>query len=363
MKKYFKILTLLFGVLMITLSSCEKDQEMVVANGDANPTFTTSATELTLSQSESADTVITFSWPAVDFGYDAVVNYSIQFGIKGQDFAKSEIVSAGSALKLDMTAAQLNALIGRLDETALDGNTFNLDTRLVARIGTTYGSTSQVSDLKVTTYSDDIIYPSLWVPGDYQGWVPENAPRVSTGQATDNKIYSGYIFIEKTTGSPFKFTSIAGWSGSNYGGTSTQSATGASGDLSTSGGDLNIAKGGYYKLDADLNTNKWKALKTDWGIIGDATPGSWDNSTPMTYNPATKVWTITTNLAAGKEMKFRANNSWDLNYGAVSKDVNTLLSGKLKEGGENIKITDGGSYTITLNLSVTGNYKYKIVKN
>jgi len=91
--------------------------------------------------------------------------------------------------------------------------------------------------------------------------------------------------------------------------------------------------------------------KTEWGLIGDATPGGWDNSTPMTYDPATGLWSVTTTLVNGA-FKFRANNSWDINLGG---DLNNL-----SYGGDNIPIT-GGTYTITLNLTNPQAFKATIV--
>ena len=54
------------------------------------------------------------------------------------------------------------------------------------------------------------------------------------------------------------------------------------------------------------------------GIIGDATPNGWDASTPMVQDPVdTNVWTLEVELFAG-EAKFRADDSWDVNWGATS---------------------------------------------
>ena len=52
---------------------------------------------------------------------------------------------------------------------------------------------------------------------------------------------------------------------------------------------------------------------TSIGIIGSATPGGWDNETPLTQ-VNDSVWTIQMSLIKG-EVKFRANNAWDINWG------------------------------------------------
>lgn len=88
-------------------------------------------------------------------------------------------------------------------------------------------------------------------------------------------------------------------------------------------------------------------------MIGSATDGGWDNSTPMTYNSTSKVWSVTTTLKAD-EFKFRANNGWDINLGG---DLNNL-----SYGGDNIKITEAGTYKVSLDLSDPTKYKATVVK-
>lgn len=101
-----------------------------------------------------------------------------------------------------------------------------------------------------------------------------------------------------------------------------------------------------------MSTLTYKFSKTEWGIIGDATQGGWDNSTPMTLNAETGEWSITTELAAGN-YKFRANNKWDINLGG---DLNHLTY-----GGDNIT-TEAGTYVITLKLGDASNYHATVVK-
>ena len=70
-----------------------------------------------------------------------------------------------------------------------------------------------------------------------------------------------------------------------------------------------------------------------------------------------QTWKVTLQLAAG-EIKFRANDAWDFNYGDNEGD------GVPDEGGSNIVVEEAGNYTVTLNLSAgAGNYTYLIKKN
>lgn len=199
------------------------------------------------------------------------------------------------------------------------------------------------------TYSIEIIgevNPTLYVPGSHQGWTPATAPTLFS-RNFDFK-YEGYLYFDNAHA--FKFTSQANWGGTNYG-------DGGEGTLSTDGGAANLEVGeeGYYKINVDLSNlpYTYSMTKTEWGLIGDATPGGWDNSTPMVYDPATGVWSVTASLEA-KSFKFRANNGWEINMGGEMND--------LSYNGDNIQVEEAGDYLITLDLSDPKAYKATMVK-
>jgi len=85
-----------------------------------------------------------------------------------------------------------------------------------------------------------------------------------------------------------------------------------------------------------------------WNIIGPAA-SNWDTDVPLRYNCNTNTFDITRALSVG-EFKFRANGSWDLNYGNNSSA--TATGGPLVKGSnDNIKVTTAGTYTIKLDLN------------
>jgi len=187
----------------------------------------------------------------------------------------------------------------------------------------------------------------LYVPGGHNGWNPGAAPVVYSPNL-DWK-FDGYVYME--AGNEFKFTSTPDWNGTNYG-------DGGNGTLSTDGGagNLTVSETGFYRLTVDLSKEPYtySAATTDWGLIGDATNGGWDTSTPMTLNASTGEWSVTTTLAGGKTLKFRANDGWDINLGG---DVNNL-----SYGGDNIPIDADGTYVITLKLGNASAYTCTIIK-
>ncbi len=197
------------------------------------------------------------------------------------------------------------------------------------------------------TYNIEIIGEmalELYVPGGHQGWDPGSAPSLYN-RNFDFK-YNGFVYFGEDN-TEFKFTTERNWDGPAYG-------DGGDGTLSSDGGNLVASEAGMYKIDVDLSGSPvYSMVKTEWGLVGDATEGGWDNSTPMTYDPETALWTVTTTLGTG-EFKFRANDGWDINLGG---DINNLSF-----GADNIPVTEEGTYEISLDLSDSKQFKGTIVK-
>ena len=85
---------------------------------------------------------------------------------------------------------------------------------------------------------------------------------------------------------------------------------------------------------------------TTVGIIGPATPsGNWDTSVPMALQFADNPhqWMLTARLSQG-ELKFRANDSWEVNWGGVA-----FPTGSANRGGSNLNVPATGYYTIYFN--------------
>lgn len=185
-------------------------------------------------------------------------------------------------------------------------------------------------------------YPVLNCPGGYQGWDPASNATVLYSRGNDNT-FEGYLYFAEAT--EFKFAK-GGWD-QNWG-------VDSPGTLKPDGGNIPIAEVGLYKVNVDLNNLTYSVSKTEWGIIGNATAGGWDNSTAMTYDTTNKTWTVEAKLNTG-EFKFRANNAWDINLGLGTG------AGILKQDGGNIAINEAGKYLITLKLQEP-DYQFTIEK-
>lgn len=176
----------------------------------------------------------------------------------------------------------------------------------------------------------DVIY----VPGAYNGWNPADAEAtIASPDGTRN--FEGYIYFAEAD-AQFKITDGPSWA-MNYGDTDMD------GVLELNGGNLTVSEPGFYKLNVSLNDFRYTLVKTNWGVIGSATPGGWDDDTDMTYDEDEKALVVDLFLTAG-EIKFRADDAWDLNYGDTGADAILI------EGGDNIQIPANGNYRVKLFL-------------
>ena len=108
MKLYISKLFFIAAVVL-GLSACKKDETQAVLNTTGSSiTLAANANTLVLQQDNAADTIVTFSWDAAEFGYNAAVNYSLQFAKKGVAFTPAASIVLGSTLSKSLTVGAIN---------------------------------------------------------------------------------------------------------------------------------------------------------------------------------------------------------------------------------------------------------------
>ena len=304
-----------------------------------------------LTEIEENNVMETFTWSAADFGYQSATTYTIQIDKAGNNFATPINAGETNLTEADITVGEMNNFL--LSSGALPDVEASYDVRVIATVHADVETlVSSIIEMKITPFEKVIIYPTVYVPGNYQAasgyeadWSPDKAPELSSVKS--NEKYEGYVYMANGN-NEFKFTDGPNWD-LNWG------DTGADGTLDQNGDNILAPDAGYYKMNVDLNAMTYTILKTDWGLIGSATPNGWDSDQNMTFDSTTHTWSITLDLVAG-DIKFRANDGWDLDYGDTGGD------GKLDQGGDNIPITEAGNYTVTMDLT-RAIYLYTVVKN
>ena len=349
--KKISFIILVFG--LFGLLSCEKDEtKAVLSSSPGSPTLSVPGGADVVLLEANKDVLLKYTWAAANYGVQVIPTYTLQMDKQGNNFADPTSLGAvNGALGYAVTTGDLNAKLLPLLFDPKVPEALPMEFRVMTLIkdnnGTNIDSIKPVYSASVkqsiTPFYVPIVYPLLNVPGNYQGWNPADSVTTIASVKSNDK-YEGYMWFPAST--MFKYAK-GSWD-VNWG------DNGGDGTLEPGGADIACPDEGYYKLNVDLVGLTHTFVKTDWGVIGSGTPGGWDNDTDMTYDAVNKIWTVTITLTAG-EIKFRANNAWDINYGDDGGN------GTLEPGGANI-VCGAGNYTITLNLS-NPVYKYKLQKN
>ncbi len=328
-----KIFSVIYITSLFALLACEKDETILKLKQDSDivpPVITSQANGFTKTVTESTLTeTIKFEWEKTGYGVSTQVNYTLQVDAACNDFENPMVLGSTSANQVSMTLQELsNKLVN--DFKFASHKPATLQMRVTSTIGGKFLSVSDVVSITITPWSDK---PEAV-------WVGEGTTASVLYKTTDSK-YEGYRYI--TAGKTFKFTDNRICPSVKWG--SAGAGTLAVADATPS---ITIADAGYYKINVDTENLTYQIEKIDsWGLIGTATAGGWNSSTPLNYVSATDTWEAQVSLVNGA-LKFRANDGWDVNYGV--ENINDL-NGKLVFDAAAVDIATPGNYKVVLNFS------------
>ena len=148
------------------------------------------------------------------------------------------------------------------------------------------------------------------------------------------------------TNGEVKFRANDGWD-INWGSTDFPSGTG------TQGGSNIPVFAGDYSITFNSCTGEYNfSVHSPIGIIGDATPGGWNEDTNMFKDTTENGFFIDIDLVTGGA-KFRKDDDWTVNWGSSD-----FPSGTGTQGGDNIPIPKAGKYHVTLD-TLSGEYNFE----
>lgn len=264
-----------------------------------------------------------------------ITQYGIVWGLNSEPTTTDNVIEA---------TMEMDSFV--IDLTELEKYT----TYYVRAFATNSAGTGYGENIEFTTLADILTW---YIPGDYieasypgsglSNWSPENSPYVMSTIDNGTSL-EGYVYMANAD-NQWKFATQPNWDGPNYG-------DGGDGVLDANADNIH-SPAGYYKLNADATAGTFTAVATEWGVIGSGSPNGWDDETALAYSPEDTEWQGVMHLTA-EEIKFRANHSWDYNYGSDAAD------GTLQAGGQNIPVDVESDYAIVLDLSTPNEYTYSL---
>ena len=359
-----KISNLIYSVLFLALlgTGCKKDLVQTTLKSPTAVTgFTASTSQLVLDNTNDSVSVVSFSWQAPNYGYTAAATYTLLFDLPSDT---SGAAAWGNAIKVNVSTDSLrisylgidfNKLLNQLGLSF--GTATPIVVRLKADVNQSTGATSTVptiySDvtMTVTPYKIVLIYPKLYVAGDFLNptWTQLDQPGWILASVKSDENYEGYVNFPNA-GNNFKLCTQLSWNGTNYG------WGGSATTIASAGNPGNCYFGGpaYCKVAVDVKGLTISYTPVKWFIAGDF--NSWSGTAnTMTFNPTTNQWTATgVSMTAGDKFQFAGDASWNSSFGWDAKDNFVFKGG-------NIIAAKTGTFTVTLDLSGgAGNYYFTV---
>jgi len=342
--KYIFLLFLGLGVLLACKKE-EKDPVLDMSQSVAQAFTSPASGEVFVLDKELIDSLLTtFKWSAATYNLTKLeaTTYKLEMDFADSNFMNTRNLASTTDTEFPITVGEMNKELIAMGAVA--DVPVNVEFRLFSYVNndTEYSDLmSGILTLNFTPYTDVVTYPSLYVPGDYQGWDPAGAPQIYDFDG--DGIYAGYIYFPEDAASfNFKFTSQPDWDGTNYG-------FGGEGilDIDPEADNLSVPAAGGYQVEVDVNNLTWTYLAQRWGVIGEWT--AWEDDIDMEWDAANQYLTVTVEgipAADNQRFKYRADDDWAVNLGAKDPDDGTLV-----QGGADIPIPDGGTIKFILRFT------------
>ena len=189
---------LLGMVSLLGLASCTQDEKMTLNpdNFVASSLTNTFDDVMVLDKNQAENPLPAIEWTPAEFGYNAVVSYTIQLAVKKEGVNDDELnyttLAITNETKYTLKVKELNTAL--LSAGAIKRRPTDIVMRVKASISTAYQSlTSRLVEFNATTFSTD---PDLlYVVGDYCNF---NTAQAGTLYAPNwDGQYEGFVYLSK----------------------------------------------------------------------------------------------------------------------------------------------------------------------
>jgi starch-binding outer membrane protein SusE/F len=370
---------LLFLALVVTgFAACEKLEDLPLYGAGTVPVLTSSAASVAPLPIDSNKAVLTLSWTDPAYATDSSSQkFLVQVDSSGRNFSKAVTKEVTGSLSYTFIAKELNAIM--LGWGFEYNKAYDLDMRVIS----SYANNNErlvtnVVKVNAKTYKvpPKVALPTtgkLYIVGDATDGSWNNPVPTPKQELTkiDETTYGGIFNL--TGGKQYLILPLNGNWDNKYS-VADNSVPGLSG-----GGDFGFnqkdnfpgpAASGLYKIILDFQSGKFvvtpfiqqHGLPDSLYIVGDATPGGWDNPPKEPADKvnqkfvrinSTRFEIASIALTAGKGYLFLPETgNWDKKFGAFDNSAPGIKSGGLfAPQGQNIPSPDvSGNYKIVVDF-------------
>lgn len=345
--KYFAKLSFLAVLLIGFFTACEKKVgDLPYYQPGTAVTLSSSSSTVAAAPADSSKVALTLTWSNPKYSVDSsTVKYIVEIDSSGRNFSKSVSRTLSGALTTSFTAKDLNAIL--LGYGFSFGVAYDMDIRITSSYANNNELLrSNVIKVKMTPYK---IPPKVTPPASGRlfivgsatagGW--NNPVPAPTQEFTkiDSVTYGGIFNL--TGGNEYLLLPVNGdWSHKFSVADKTVAGLNAGGSF---GADLNDnipgpTTSGRYKIIVDFQAGKFTVtpytgvLPSNLFIVGDATPGGWNNPVPVPSQQFTQVnstqFELALSLTGGKQYLFLpVNGDWSHKFAVPDNTIPSLKAG------------------------------------
>ena len=357
MKKLYTTFLTLGSAVLLLMTSCKKNDTMVVTKGGTAGALTANATTLVLDKNKLNDTssIVKFTFTKPTYEFNAAVTNTLQIDVPGDNWG-SKMVQSTFANKVYSQGYSTNDFNSLLLKLGLPGGQAS---QVVVRVQSSLGGAStpiytNTLNMTVTPY---FLTSWLYTVGSFQGWDINHTDSLIS--VTGNGVYTG-IIIFPATKYDFLVVPKKGSYDNKY--ATNDPTTGVSSTVTQNGPNNFFAPATpgpkMVTLDLNKNTISFATPTTYYSIIGDAVVGGdWNTDNFMNLiADGGNTWTATVTLNTTGGFKIRENAAWTTSFGSLATpDGKDLTS----NSGGNLSVSTAGTYRITFTPSAddkTGTY-------
>jgi starch-binding outer membrane protein SusE/F len=347
MKSFYKILMAASGLMLFFAACTKKADVLPTYTAGSASTLSVSTSTIAATAADSSSKVIAFSWTNPKHATDsASYKYVLEFDSTGRNFAHAKTRTVIGALTDSITGKELNDILLGL------GFTFNVAYAVDIRMTSSYGNNNEriTSNTLTITATPYRIPPRIAPPASGHlflvgnatagGWNnPVPVPTQEFGKI-DETTYAGVFDL--SGGNQYLVLPVNGsWDHKYSVANGSLAGLNEGGDF---GYDLNDnfpgpSTSGMYLIVLDFQAGKFHVtpytgpqLPSNLYMVGDATPGGWNNPVPVPSQQFTRLnsaqFELTVALDGNKQyLMLPVNGDWSHKYAVPNNGLAGLSAG------------------------------------